>query len=58
MTDTMKIVGSCTFHLVHPGHQEAFRNNLLCGNECIVVMQDNSTAWLNPTQVKTRLSPT
>ena len=41
-------------------YQEASRNNLVHSNEwqdCVGVMQNNSTALLNPTQVKTRLPP-
>ena len=32
-TDSVKIVGSCKFHLVHLDTKKAARNNLLCSNE-------------------------
>ena len=33
MTDTMKIVGSCTFHLVHPDTKRLLETTFLHGNE-------------------------
>ena len=32
-TDTVKIVGSCTFYPCKPRYQEAYRNDILCSNE-------------------------
>ena len=32
-TESVKIVGSCKFSPGPSGHQEAARDNLLCGNE-------------------------
>ena len=51
MTDTVKIAGICTLHLVHPDTKRLLETTfyMAIGWECAVVMQNNSTAWLNPT---------
>ena len=53
MTDTMKIVGPCTFHLVHPDNKRLLETNfymVMNDGSCVAVMQNNLTARLNPTQ--------
>ena len=59
-TDSVKIVGSCKFHLVHPDTKKLLETTFLCGNErwkCPLVMQNNFTAWPYSTQGQIRLSP-
>ena len=60
-TDSVKIVGSCKFHLVHPDTTKLLETTFYVAmndGSVLPVVQDNLAAWPDPTQGQIRLSPT
>ena len=60
-TDTVKIVGSCTFYLVHPDTKKLIEVTFYVAmndGSVSIVLQNNLTTWLNTTKAKIGLPPT
>ena len=59
-TDSVKIIGSCKFHLVHPDTKKLLETTFYVAmNDGSVLLscKDNLAAWSDPTQGQIRLSP-
>ena len=60
-TDTVKIVGSCTFYLVHPDTKKLIEVTFYVTRkkrEHVIVLQHHFTTWLDKTKAETGLPPT